>query len=111
MNTTATVRLEKQDGSYFVNGTSAKDATLAEDGAAFLKEEDGYLYFEVTSGNFTFTCEDLPGDLNADGTVDSKDATLLRKMLIGSEKVTSAADVNGDGKTDICDLVALKNKN
>ena len=77
----------------------------------FLKEEDGYLYFEVTSGNFTFTCEVLSGDLNADGNVDSKDATLLRKMLIGSEKVTSAADVNGDGKTDICDLVALKNKN
>ncbi|MEE0929208.1 MAG: dockerin type I repeat-containing protein [Acutalibacteraceae bacterium] len=68
------------------------------------------MYFEVTSGNFTFTCEDLPGDLNADGTVDSKDATLLRKMLIGSEKVTSAADVNGDGKTNICDLVALQKR-
>lgn len=110
MNTTATVRLEKQDGIYFVNGTSAKDATLAEDGAAFLKEEDGYLYFEVTSGNFAFTCEALSGDLNADGTVDGKDAALLRKMIIGSEKIISAADVNGDRKTDVCDLVALKNK-
>ena len=93
-----------------MNGTDVKDATLADDGAAFLKEEDGYVYFEVTSGNFTFTCEALSGDLNADGTVDGKDTAILRKMLIGSEKVTSAADVNGDRKTDVCDLVTLENK-
>lgn len=62
MNTTATVRLKKQEYStaYSINGVDASTATLAADGAVFRKEENGYLYYAVTSGTFTFACEAIP---------------------------------------------------
>ncbi len=109
MNTTATVRLAKQaiSGEYSVNGVAASKASLDKDGAVLLKQDDDYVWFEVTSGNFTFTCEELVGDVNSDGTVSIEDATLLRKILIGSELEIPSADVNKDGEINVCDLVKL----
>ncbi len=54
-----------------------------------------------------------PGDLNLDGMVDNTDRTALRKKLIGNETAEAnenAADVNGDGYVNICDLVAIEEK-
>ncbi len=51
----------------------------------------------------------LAGDMNADNILDAVDTALLREILIGKTGVIPKADVNADGKTDICDLVALGN--
>ena len=51
-----------------------------------------------------------PGDVNGDGSINSKDLLLLRKLLIGlpaDEKIV-APDVNGDGSLDLRDLVRLR---
>jgi len=52
----------------------------------------------------------LAGDINSDNAIDETDMTLLREMLIGKTETTPKADVNADGKVDICDLVSLNNK-
>ena len=55
----------------------------------------------------------LKGDLNEDGSVDNADRVILRKKLIGSDSGDTnknAADVNGDGYINICDLVAIETK-
>ncbi len=52
------------------------------------------------------------GDINADGTVSSDDLELLQGYVLGKNKLTEAqsktADVNGDGKTDVYDVVKLR---
>jgi hypothetical protein len=112
MNTTATVKLEKQAASsnYFINGVAAAEATLDKDGAVLLREDADHVYFEVTSGKFTFTVKEIIGDVNGDCAVDSADAKLLRKILIGKEAETPFADINKDGNINICDLVSLEKK-
>ena len=46
----------------------------------------------------------LEGDINGDGKVNSDDIIALRKILL---KGGNNGDVNNDGKTNICDLVYL----
>ncbi len=51
------------------------------------------------------------GDLNGDNSVASGDIVLLRKALFGFKNDNSVPycdDLNGDGKTDILDLVSIK---
>ena len=56
----------------------------------------------------TFT-EAVPGDVNTDKSVDSLDAALLKKILLGTESVEGPyAMVNSDSAVDIRDLVRLK---
>ena len=50
----------------------------------------------------------LPGDLNRDREVDSRDLLRLRQMLVGTETLSPAADLNGDGTVDILDLVRFR---
>ena len=49
----------------------------------------------------------LTGDLNEDDEVDTRDIALLRKVLIGVAN-SNRADVNGNGKINITDLISLK---
>ena len=51
----------------------------------------------------------LPGDVNADGTVDGRDALRLARYLATKDVEASAcaADVNGDGEIDSNDLTLL----
>lgn len=53
----------------------------------------------------------LPGDANADGKVDLKDALLVRSYLngryAGGDTFAAAADVNGDGKIDQRDAIMI----
>ena len=50
------------------------------------------------------------GDINADYSLDSSDLAVMRKMILGVETEYSFTDQNGDGKSDICDLIALKKR-
>ena len=52
--------------------------------------------------------DDLPGDVNADGSVNIADVnTLIQKILAGSHDV--GCDVNGDGSVNIADVNAVIN--
>lgn len=52
------------------------------------------------------------GDINSDGVVSADDLELLQGYVLGSNKLTEAqaktADINGDGKTDVYDVVKLR---
>ena len=56
-----------------------------------------------------FTIE-IIGDVNGDGTVDTNDLVVLRKILLEITGLNNlkATDLNGDGKIDIRDMVKLK---
>ena len=52
------------------------------------------------------------GEVDGDGEVTSDDVALVVKViasLVTDEKTKTAADVNGDGKIDIADVIALVN--
>ena len=52
------------------------------------------------------------GDVDGDGEVTSDDVAMVVKViasLVTDEKTKTAADVNGDGKIDIVDIIALVN--
>ena len=54
----------------------------------------------------------IAGDLNGDGRLDSFDLILFRKELVDPEKQanhSSLADMDGDGKTQVNDLVLISN--
>ena len=53
------------------------------------------------------------GDLNGDGTVNLKDAVLLRRYIAGgwnAEIDKNCADVNGDGEINLKDVVMLRRR-
>lgn len=67
----------------------------------------------VAGGQFKFTFGSLPGDVNADGTVDSADlaATLAASFShVGSDKFSLAADTDGDGLISVRDAIAVRNR-
>ena len=53
---------------------------------------------------------EIIGDVNGDGTVDTNDLVVLRKILLEITGLNNlkATDLNGDGKIDIRDMVKLK---
>ena len=70
----------------------------------------------VADGTKTVRCSrcdacivNTPGDVNADGSVNLKDAVLLRRMLAGWNVTADPlnADVNADGETDLQDVAAI----
>lgn len=53
----------------------------------------------------------VPGDLNADGTINSTDVILLRRYIAGGYGVSineKAADVNDDGKINSSDVILIR---
>gem|GEM_PF-3881701 len=55
----------------------------------------------------------LPGDLNADGSVNALDLQLEVNVILGTETNTTIkakADLNGDGQANALDLQQLVNK-
>ena len=64
--------------------------------------------FAIKSGNITFI-DYLPGDINGDGVVNTKDTTRLMRYFAGweVEVVEAALDVNGDGVANTKDTTRL----
>lgn len=52
-------------------------------------------------------CPYTPGDINADGKIDTRDLVRLMKYISGADVELQGGDVNGDGKIDTRDLVRL----
>lgn len=46
-------------------------------------------------------------DIDGDGTTDVKDVIRLRDIVLGKRQAPATADLNGDGKVDILDIVLL----
>ena len=66
--------------------------------------------FNLTPGTITIVeFEHIPGDINGDGVVNSKDLTRLTRVFAGDDVtyVEEALDVNGDGSVNMKDLVRL----
>ncbi|MBE6707900.1 MAG: hypothetical protein E7578_01490, partial [Ruminococcaceae bacterium] len=98
----------------------AKDYNVAEDTGTVWATEDftgladidssGVMYFD-----FSYTLSDVgsdsgvqPGDANGDGSVNSTDMVILRRMISGaSVSVASGADVNLDGTVNTADITLL----
>ncbi len=62
----------------------------------------------ITVGNaqlatFTRRLDVLPGDVNDDGVVDGRDATMVQQMIVGAIPPSSFGDINGDGQVDMPD--------
>ena len=79
---------------------------------------DLYMVFEGDDGflmnidKFSFTTSSKIGDLNSDGTVDTKDAVMMQKHLLTIKLLAKEqgplADINGDGAVTAVDLTLLK---
>jgi hypothetical protein len=67
-------------------------------------------FFEmITPQEMTLTCGDRTnGDINGDGITDISDVVAIINVIAGTED-NDKADVNGDGKRDIADVVAVIN--
>ncbi len=65
---------------------------------------------EVINGGITIK-NYVPGDINGDGTVGTKDVTVLRRYIAGGYYVTAVEpvlDVNGDGEVTTKDVTVLR---
>ena len=83
--------------------------------------QNGFLIFEtghfstylVTETNIKTVSEITYGDANGDGKIDSRDAVVIKKYVVGFTGFTidlDAADVNADGKVDTRDAVKILKK-
>ena len=68
---------------------------------------------EIRTVNGSITVADyIPGDINGDGVITTKDVTSLRRKIAGgynnNEVVEAALDVNGDGAVTTKDVTTLR---
>jgi hypothetical protein len=67
----------------------------------------------VAGGQFKFTFNSLPGDVNADGVVNNADLgeTIARNFnYVGTADFSLAADIDGDGRVTHRDAIAVRNR-
>ncbi len=76
-----------------------------------LTETDISKYYETESivGVLTIEGATLTGDVNGDGKVNGTDLVALARMILGMDSKNSAADVNKDGTVNGTDYTALVN--
>lgn len=103
--------LEPFDGyEYSIDGINFSKSNRFEN---LVSGKEYRFYQRDSSGKISepllFTIE-IIGDVNGDGTVDTNDLVVLRKILLEITGLNNlkATDLNGDGKIDIRDMVKLK---
>ena len=97
---------------YTFAGWKLKDGTIIKSATAEI-ELDGETTITAlysTGDSADIVTADLTGDVNSDGVVNSKDLASFMSVFYGSSKNEASADLNGDGKVNILDLIILKNK-
>lgn len=92
------------------SGTYTFEWRFKKDGSVHALDDCGYVDNVIYSGASAVT----PGDVNADGMVDSSDALIILRSAMGLTQLTAqqaaSADVNGDGSVDSADaLMILRN--
>ena len=89
-------------GGYLEAGNTPGKITIRADAA-----DDSLVYAELT---VTIT-DRIPGDVDGDGKVTTKDSILIRRYLLGGWDVTineDAADVDKDGKITVKDSILIR---
>lgn len=84
------------------------DIIISYDEEEVFNEQEESIALDVKSGSVT-VYHGIPGDINADSSVNTKDAILLFRYVAGRDVSvdTAALDVNGDNKVNTKDAVAL----
>jgi len=62
----------------------------------------------ATWGTLGVTVEQLPGDINGDGTVNDTDILGLGRMIVQLDATKAIADVNADGKINCADITKIE---
>jgi len=98
---------------YYEISPSAPDGakiTLSLSRARIADKHGKSLRVTVVSGRIAISSNILPGDVNADGTVDILDVVLIVKFALGKQTYTTqqkvGADINADGSINILDVIA-----
>lgn len=106
-----TVSAESKEGYTFA-GWKLADGTVIKSAEAEIPSGSGQtITATYTAGGASSDSSTASaGDVNADGTVNSKDLAALAGYFYGKSASVSktAADVNKDGKVNISDIIALK---
>ena len=106
---------------FTVNFTVKADATLGSTGSFTVSSEGAYSTAAqlvtgtgVTDKTFTVTVQEstgLLGDVNGDGEIDSRDATLILRYAVGLTEFSNdqflLADVTKDGEVDSRDATMI----
>lgn len=62
---------------------------------------------DMENGTVTLPAVVIKGDVDGNGVVDSRDATMVLQMVVGLVEVNDAADVNDDGVVDSRDAIEI----
>jgi hypothetical protein len=89
------------------SGTYTFEWRFKKDGSVHALDDCGYVDNVIYSGASAVT----PGDVNADGMVDSSDALIILRSAMGLTQLNAqqaaSADVNGDGSVDSADALMI----
>ena len=95
------------NGFTFKGWALSKTATTADyaPGASYTEDADATLYAVWEQNG----ADHIPGDVNGDGKVNTKDFITLMKYLAGEDIycVPGSTDINGDGKVNTKDFITL----
>ena len=90
------------EGSYRVRVDSYNSNYWEADKSDWLHTSGDDVYFSVTSNNIW-----IIGDVNGDGSIDTRDIVRLMKKISEQDVFVTDADINRDGKVDAKDIVRL----
>ncbi|HPY84825.1 MAG TPA: dockerin type I repeat-containing protein, partial [Ruminococcus flavefaciens] len=116
--------ISNDDVMYINNGEKKNSITNVERYINCINNENGKTVFfmrkdntiwqydtytdEFTKTDITVSVTDKRGDINGDTVMDGKDLELLAQFITQPQSTVRAEDINGDGKINTFDIVALR---